>query len=406
MRGLIRQSLRILQLPVQVNSEALAARALSRFLRLRSIRYEDSLTWTRLELNLWKDNGTASDHFRHAVRAILAADPTNAASLTTKYFELHEQLRSEHGLNHDESTAFLSHLNLAVTLAYEHRFTGARLTQVLSEVDTRVRFSRQSVSQALSALGFGSSITGDQIDEAYERDGSFEGVFFADADHISSARIAGEAAADLGFNGDLEQLLLTLGCAAEPVRYVPYIQMLHFQCMILEYFDHSVLDLYEFSPRGRRAENLFAHYPGNLVSAGNPFLNNAKSVGTMDGSWVESKKPSDRLGARALFALLSAIDAMSYAARRELALIVRSWVMRFLRLSGDVATPLPELFTVQQAQQLVANIREGNTRTLGILEQRCLDALAVFNILLSIGGLGIGQLSQCNKHQRAEAWGL
>ncbi len=152
MRGLIRQSLRILQLPIQVNSEALAARALSRFLRLRSIRYEDSFTWTRLELNLWKDDGTASDHFRHAVRAILAADPTNAASLSTKYFELHEQLRSEHGLNHDQSTAFLSHLNFAVTLAHEHRFTGARLTRVLSEVDTRVRFSRQSVSQAVSAL--------------------------------------------------------------------------------------------------------------------------------------------------------------------------------------------------------------------------------------------------------------
>ncbi len=146
--------------------------------------------------------------------------------------------------------------------------------------------------------------------------------------------------------------------------------------MILEYFDHSVLDLYEFSPRGQPAQNLFANYPENLVSAGNPFLNNAKSVGTMDGSWVESKKPSDRPGARALFALLSAIDEMSYAARRELALIVRSWVMRFLRLSGDVATPLPELFTVPEVHQLVTHIRVGNTRTLGILEQRCLDAVA------------------------------
>ncbi len=334
------------------------------------------MTWIRLELNLWKESGTASDNIRRAVRTILTADPTNAARLGLKYFELHEQLCSEHGLNHDESTAFLSHLNLAVALVRDHRFTGAKLTQVLSEVDTRVRFSRQSVSQTVGTLGLGSSITGDQINEAYERDRGFERVFFADADLIASAEIAGEAAADLGFSGDLRKFLLTSGSAAEPVRYVPYIQMLHFQCMILEYFDHSILDLYEFSPRGQPAENLFGRYPGNLVSAGNPFLNNAKSVGTMDGSWVESKKPSYRLGARALFTLLSTIDEMSYAARRELAMILRSWVMRFLRLSGDVATPLPELLTVQQARQIVTHIRGGNTRTLGILEQRCLDALA------------------------------
>jgi hypothetical protein len=377
MRGLIRQSLRILQLPIRTSSELAACRVLSRFLGQRSIRYADSLIWTRLELSLWKENGIASDDLRDLVQRILSAEPTNAPELDSEeYFRSHERLRSEHGLDHDESTAFLSHLNLAIELVRSYRFTGARVTQVLGSIDTRVHFSRQSVSQVIAALGFLSRITIPQLEFVWDQDGTFERVFFADADLPSSAEIASEAAAELGFRQDLESLLLTLAPTEELRRYTPYIQILHFQCVILEFFDHSVLDLYEFGPRGTTVMNLIDRYPASLVSAGNPFLNNAKSVGTMDSSWVDSKKTSERDGARALFRLLSAMDEMSYTARRELAMIVRSWIMRLIRLAGEVQTQLPEAVTLQQAQQLIDFIGAANTGTLGILEQRYLDTIA------------------------------
>src|SRR5271170_3222087 len=251
MRGLIRQSLRIFQLPIQVRSEFAACKALAHFLRRGAIRYEDSLTWTRLELNLWRESGRPSKGLRRAVQAVLSVEVSNTTAFSSaKYFSLHERLRSDHGFGHEESTAFLSHLNLAIGLVQAQRFTGARLTQVLSSIDTRVRFTRQSISQAISALGLRTEINIDQLDSVWKRDKSFEEVFFADADLSDSAEIAGEAASDLGFRGNLKTGLLFLAPVQELAKYVPYIQMLHFQCVIPEYFDHSVLDLYEFSPRG------------------------------------------------------------------------------------------------------------------------------------------------------------
>jgi hypothetical protein len=375
--GLLRQSLRILQLPIRSSYEVAGGVVLSQFLRQRSIRYSDVLTWTLLELGIWKDSGNPSIALRQAVNAVLAADPTGGQIVTgQQYFMLHARLQDgDHGLGHDESTAFLSHMNLAITLVQEHRFTAARLSQVLSQIDSRVSFRRYSLTAALDAFGLPQELTSEQVDQAYNRDQSFEGVFFADSDLVSGADIAARAAQNLGFKGDLETLLLILA-PTEDQAFMPYIQTLHCQCMILEYFDHSVIDMYEFSPRGRAMEGLFKRYPPNLVATLNPVLNNFKAVGTITSAWADFRKESLRPKARALFALLSLMNEMSYTARRELAMIVRCWIMLFLRLSGGVVTQLPAMLTANQVNSVITFIRSGNTSTLGILEQRLVDALA------------------------------
>ena len=41
-------------------------------------------------------------------------------------------------------------------------------------------------------------------------------------------------------------------------RHGPYLQILHYQCVIAEFFDHALTVLYEFAPRGAVAEWVFS----------------------------------------------------------------------------------------------------------------------------------------------------
>jgi hypothetical protein len=134
------------------------------------------------------------------------------------------------------------------------------------------------------------------------------------------------------------------------------------------------MDLYEFNPRGRIAEWLFDQYPDALVSASNPFLNNAKSVERIDPAWVRSKKKGERPGANALFLILHSLDTLGFAARQELASWTRRWIHRLFKYTGDVTVEIPTL-TAENIKALLANLSKRETNTLGIIEQRIVDAV-------------------------------
>jgi hypothetical protein len=377
MRGAIRQSLRILRLPLLTTSETAAARAFTRFLRERAILYSESLTWTRLRLQVWSDNGEPDGDLRGAVQYILAAiDSENGNSLGQRYFTLHKRLTVAFSFAHTEAIAFLSHLKVAEELARNHSFSAARITRVLSELDTRVRFSRQSVGIALRSLDLEPGVSIGQTRSLFERDRDEEPSMFADADLVTGALLVQSAATDLGFSGDIGSELLRIASAPNDGTAIPYLQMLHFQSMLLEFYDHSMLDLYEFKPRGTKGNWLFSQYPAVLAPSGNPYLNNAKAVGTMDRTWANSRDDADRPGAIALYNILFGIDTMNYAARRELARSIRAWIFLFLRLSDNIATQLPQALMLVDVVRLLGCVGSGNTATLGIIEQRLLDALS------------------------------
>lgn len=269
--------------------------------------------WTRNQLGLWKDSGTPQKPLRDAVRIILNMEPMLSGRLdSAKYFNLHKELQQDHGLSHEEAVEFISHINLIIDLIQSHGFTSARLGRVLRQLDSQILFSRQSLTDVTQAIKLKPELTEAQLNAVWTRDRNSESTYWADADLASAAEIADTAASDLGFKGSLRQFLLELAPTSDPARFIAHVQMLHYQCIILEFFNHYALDLYEFSPRAEAVSDFFDdNYPSSLVSTGNPFLNNAKSVGTMTRDWAESKKTAERPGARALFSILSGLDDMS-----------------------------------------------------------------------------------------------
>jgi hypothetical protein len=127
-----------------------------------------------------------------------------------------------------------------------------------------------------------------------------------------------------------------------------------------------------------------------LSTAGNPYLNNAKSVGEVDESWVRSKKPNERGGAKALHEILAGLEKLRFAARREVAKILRMWLHHIMRLTQPSSIVLPDSLSGSQISSLLTGVARGNTGTFGILEQRIIDAVSAARHMSTDGWRGRG----------------
>lgn len=342
---------------------------------MHNIDENDHSIYISLLLDTWKDSGAPSRDLVTLFKEILSQDADQRiAELSQKYWRIHKKLTCDHFLDHDEARAFLSHSRLIFALI-DNNLSAAQCAKLLKQRDQRVRFNRQNIYDFLHILGMEPKVAANQIKEFSAKDSVQSEIFFADADSSTAAQYISEIAKNLGYPHDIYPQLTNLYHQETPTLYTPYIQILHFQCCIAELYDHASTDLYEFAPRGSAANWLFQQYPECATGAGNPFLNNAKSVERISPSWVRSKKRAERPGAAALLQLLEGLETMGFAARRELAKLLRMWIWRILQLSTPNIKPLPSELPTKQWLQLLARTQSHNTESLGIIEQRVVDAI-------------------------------
>jgi hypothetical protein len=345
------------------------------------IAVADQAEFIRLELNRTKaGHGIHTGLSRLIDAALHAGDLEWGPRLASKYDELHETvLQERHLMSFDEASAFLSHARLIAQLARDESMSAAQIATILSARDRRVDFSWQAVQDVLGRLGLRRTLNLAEVQALFQRDAELEERYFADADFGDAASIVGRVGRDFGFEEDLESLLTRLFPPdSDGPRHGPYLQMLHYQCVIAEFFDHAVTVLYEFAPRGAVAEWVFAQYPGDLSGAGNPFLNNAKSVDRLDAAWARSKDRQGLLSpASALFEIVAGLEVLGFAARQELAGWVRRWLLRVVRLTRPLAREVPALPTPKAVAALLEAVAADETRTAGIIEQRLVDAVAL-----------------------------
>jgi hypothetical protein len=367
------ESVRALMLPIDPAHEIEAVLAADQYLASLGVEEDARASWLRLEYEDWRANGEPSDELSRLVSEALRDNSSGrSAGFAVRYFEQHARLRSEHLLGHDESSAFLSHLLLILQLAEEHRMSAAQITRLLAARDARLTFRWRTVRDVLVRFDVRPRLVLPSVKELVRADAKSEDVF-ADADLIVAAGVVGTVAERLGFIGDLGTLLLQL-CPPSRTPFTPFLQILHFQCLIAEFYDHSVANAYEFSPRGRIVEWLCEQYPSALGGAGNPFLNNAKAVQELDFAWAEGRE--DNLAeARAVAAILRHMESMGFAARRELAAWLRRWLHRVMRIHEPQLHLLPGTPTVTQVEAVLAALCARESATRGIIEQRVVDAL-------------------------------
>lgn len=373
------RTLRTLLLPISPanDREISCADCLEKYLTSQGVLQEDFNDWAVINLELWADNQSPPEDLSIAIQKILLiAGDHSTEALSQKYFSIYDKLREDHFFTHAEARWFLSHSFMMLELVEKNRLTAAQIARMLAVRDSRARFNRQTTQTFLEKLQISPSLSIEQVELVFTTDSKQEAAFFADAGLEEAAHMVGAAAESLGFESDLSQSLLQLANESDLERYSPYLQILHFQCTLAEYFDHALTDLYEFSPRGRSALWLFEAYPEALSRAGNPFLNNAKSVERADAGWVRMKKKTERPGTAALAEILSNLEKMGFAPRRELARLIRLWLHRIIRLTKPLADLLPAQFTIAEWDKVLSAVGEANSSTYGILEQRIVDSLS------------------------------
>lgn len=368
--------MRWLLLPVPVLGEEDAVDAAVEALRSQGIDLGDARAWIAIELEEWRDAGLPNADLEAVVAAYVEAGDTRFGPvLGRSYFKLHARLARMPGVGHDAASAVLSHTRLIARLAADESLSSAQVAKVVSTRDRRTPVSWQQVKLILGELGLMPSLDLSDVKAAYEVDAALEVDLFADAEAAECLQIVAGIGHRLGFPGDLLAPLTVL-LPPDEVPYGPYLQMLHFQCTVAEHYDHALASIYEFNPRGKAPDWLFAQYPAALEVAGNPFLNNAKSVDALGFEWARSKKPAQAQQAFALVAIIRGLDSMGFSARRELAAWLRRLLLRRIRIARGYEIELPSRLRHRQLDALLAAVATRETGTRGILEQRLVDAVA------------------------------
>jgi len=369
-----REAFRSLWLPVSVNRETEAIDATEARMEEIGIAESDRAQWIRAGLESWRDGALEHDWRSALHSAIRAGDLKYGDAVATEYFSLHSVLKNDFLLSFDAARTFLSHSLLISRLSGEERMSSAQIASLLSDRDTRVGFSRQSVDKVVTKLRTKRNFTLEDVQKVFSDDAELEELLLADSDLPAAADAVAQIGKGVGVPINLSERLQTLADPGDLQRYSPYVQMLHYQCTIAEFFDHRVSDIYEFSPRSQRVNWLVEQYPDALVAAGNPFLNNAKSVESVNLAWARSKA-AQYAGALCLVEILVELENLGFSSRQELAAWIRFWIHRVMRFARPITSQVPEQLTQPQIDALLEFIVAEESRTAGILEQRIVDAL-------------------------------
>lgn len=365
-------ALRALLLPIRPELETAAIDAATLALAECQIAEDDIAAFLQLQHRRWREGIKQNRAFASAVEAyLLAGEPEFGESLAKKYFAMHAKLSGLAQFNHNLASALLSHARLIVALAIEDRLSSAQIAQLLSQRDPRLPVSWVAIEVVLRAIGTRPQLVLEDVEDLFSLDEETEEHAFGDANLTECVQLVGSTASGLGLPTSFEGALNTL--VTNP--FAPHLKMLHFLCVIAEYYDHPLQFPYEFSPRGKVSNWLAQRYPASLGRTGNPFLNNAKSVDMLDRGWANSKKPAQSRQAHALVTVVESLSSLGFSARRELATWVRRLLVRIIKLANGAATTLPP-FGPLEIEMLLRAVSHGPTKTLGILEQRVVDALA------------------------------
>lgn len=360
---------------------------------LRKLGIEiDHADWVLLEALKWRSEGVPTTKFRRFVKDLLFSpdcipktfsidvvsdefDPDEIAKrFSSGYFHLHQKLMRSENISHEEASRILSHTHTIALLASGSGMTASKIYFMLSRDGIALGKGWSAVRTILDKCGFKQEIKQPEVETVYEEDSQAEADLFGDLDVEGCIQHAAFACRGFGYRGDLEEQLRILLIEQ---FHPPYICMVHFQLTTLTIFNHRVSNAYEFEPRGQGLLWLAERYlKSGLDVADSPFLNNAKSVDTLDISWAATKKAAQRTAARVVADLLNEFDALSEASRSASSRYLRCLFHRFIRVNLAKGGPLPHempVLTQAQAISLCEGIGLCNTRTTGVLEQRLSD---------------------------------
>jgi hypothetical protein len=283
----------------------------------------------------------------------------------------------EDGLSVDEARGIVSQAGVVLTATIEAQQSAARIHHNLSKAGVFMGKSYRVPKAIMSAIGQPIELSLEEVRAIFASDIDAEPDLLADLSVDEAITYIGEIAEDLGCSTDISTPLRTI--ASSDQRHDPYLIVLHYQLTTAVKYDSLLIDLYEFRPRSARVDSITEVYnQAGLEGRSNPYLNNFKSVELLTHSWANTKQ-GFRFAAHALVDLIETLDGLAPLQRQTLGSLIRGLLHRILRISAtDPATAVrvPDL-DADKVRLLATHVAARNTATLGIVEQRYVDAVTM-----------------------------
>jgi len=364
-----------LHLPVDARDECAVLEAVHAYLDECEISVPDGAILLAEANRRLSCDGCVETILLDVVDIVLGVALNGSSGLSGKnYFAIYERLTTPTtdwaALSDVTARRLLSRAALIEHLLRQLQMSCSQVARVLRSVDSSLDVPYQAVARVASTFGVRPRFDGVSAEnQLWSADAGRATELFPDTDLRETCLIAEREMAILVPDVDLASTLETLA-RIESTPFWPYLQILHFCCMPIEFYDHPPQYLYEFAPRGNTAEALFDRYP---AATGNPVLNNAKAVQSLDGAWARNRGGDD---AHALVRVLELLDSLPYAARFQVARIVRAWLVRVLELTDHTVHAVPEDLSIDEFWRIAEWSGRNESRTRGVLEQRIVDALS------------------------------
>lgn len=367
------------ELPLAVGQESAALAAVAAHGATNGWTSDDYALVLEGATELWQTSDTVDVHLRGAVDEALRFTPPVLDGINAKvYFEMYVKLREGGGdvarLTHSVSRRLLSRSSLVAHLLGEEFFSCSQVARLLAATEASLDVPHGAISVIARKLdllpGLNREAAGHEL---WVSDQALSVALFPDSSVAETSTIAGEETQTWLPEVDVALLLRRLSGSDQPdgQPFWPYLQMLHWCLTPIEFYDHPASYLYEFAPRGHVGIDLFGRYP---TVTGNPVLNNAKAVQTLNSTWARNRGGDN---AHALVALLATIESLPFVPRRQVARVLRAWLWRIIELLTVKPVPIDVHVTDELFTKVTDYVTENETYTQGVIEQRVVDALAV-----------------------------
>lgn len=324
------------------------------------------------ETESWGKSGVDTVWLRAAISTALETSVMSGSAYFLAYRRLRAGATGMVGLSHTVAQRLLSRAPLISSLLSAEKFSCSQVARVINATEPLLGVSHVAISVIARELKMLPALDPTAAgEELWDDDQAFAAFLFSDSPLEEVSEIAAGELGEWFSAVDVGPLLEEVGGMKGQDPFWPYLQMLHWCLTPVEFYDHPASFLYEFAPRGAVGLRLFGRYP---VPTGNPILNNAKAVESLNASWARSRS-SD--AAMALVSLLGLLEETPFVSRRHAARVLRAWLVRNIELRTSQTTEIAVPVSGDSLSKSAYAVGKGNTGTQGVIEQRVVDALAV-----------------------------
>lgn len=317
--------------------------------------------------DLWFTEGCIpSKELRDVVREAVSVD-AGMERLAGEYFKLVDKLKEKSYMSRTYAVALVGCAPLIRTLVIEQHLGLDRIRSILNVPGATF----DAIRSVLGAIGISAAFEADDIEAIHQADIEDVSAYFGDTPADESEGTLRGLLGNFSRNEGLWEEVTEL----VHVGFEPYLFMLYFELLTLETTDRFPgRAIYECGPRGQKVKALWnsMYHP----TQENPYLNNAKSVYSLDTAWAETKLSRETKNSSLMLAdVFDIMSELPYTTRRRVAHVVRCYLVHVAN-EKRASTPLPAI-TPLNIRLFVERVAASNSLTKGVLDQRLVDFLTM-----------------------------